>query len=53
MAKEILVIPERVLKEVIYTIRNGLSISTVSNEVRDQLSDWCDAEEKYLKERDA
>jgi hypothetical protein len=50
MAKEILAIPEEHLAEVIRVIRAGLALAAVSNEVREQLTKWCDAEEEYLRD---
>jgi len=57
MAKEILAIPEEKLSEVIAVIRSGLEhvddghndLSTISDETREQLTEWCDKEEDYLK----
>lgn len=50
MAKEILVIPEASLADVILVIRMGLAYEGehISNETREQLTKWCDAEEAYI-----
>lgn len=50
MAKEILAVPEEHLAEVIRVIRTGLTFATLSKEVREQLTEWCDSEEAYLRE---
>ena len=51
MAKEILAVPEGKLTEVIAIIRAGLHCvdEQVSDETREQLSEWCDDEEEYLR----
>lgn len=50
MAKEVLAVPEESLKEVIAVIRSGLHHNKwVSQDTRDNLSNWCDREEEYLK----
>ena len=53
MAKEILAVPEGKLFEVIAVIRAGLRCKDkdeqVSDETREQLSEWCDDEEEYLR----
>lgn len=48
MAKEILVVPEECLEEVIKVIRAGLEHVEVSEEVRENLVSWCLDEEDYL-----
>lgn len=50
MASEVLAVPEENLAEVIKVIRAGLRTTTVSNETHEQLTNWCDAEERYLKD---
>lgn len=50
MAKEVLAVPEESLKEVIAVIRSGLSHNKwISQDTRDNLTEWCDREEAYLK----
>lgn len=48
MASEILAVPEDCLLEVIKVIRAGLRRVEVSDEVRKQLTTWCDEEEEYI-----
>ena len=49
MAKEILVVPEEYLREVIEIIRAGLKTSANWNqEVAEMLDKWCKAEMEYL-----
>jgi len=57
MAKEVLVIPEERLPDVVAVIRAGLEyvddcygdIPVISDETREYLTKWCDEETKYLK----
>jgi len=50
MAKEILVVPEDRLLEVIAIIRNGIkSTKIVSKDTKYNLLKWCDEEEMYMK----
>lgn len=50
MAKEILVVSEDYLLEVIAVIRAGLdALAVVSDRTRIQLVKWCDEEEEYVK----
>jgi len=51
MAKEILAVPEEYLGDVIYVIRRGLMFTKkgIDKEVFEQLTKWCDNEEKYPK----
>lgn len=54
MAREVLIIPEASLNDVIIIIRNGLnwtSTSDVSPIVAERLSKWCDEQEAYLKDQ--
>ena len=61
MAKEILVVPEEKLSEVIAVIRAGLEyvddgygdISIISDETREQLEKWCKEELEYLEGRES
>ena len=48
MGKEVLVIPEQHLKEVIDVILNGLRVTNCSDYVKDKLSNWCKDESSYL-----
>lgn len=48
MAKEILAIPEHHLEDVIHVIRRGLKFTKIDDAVRENLTIWCDKEEKYL-----
>jgi hypothetical protein len=50
MAKEILAVPEEYLQEVIDVIRAGLHVmsSIVKPETKEQLTKWCDDEQKYI-----
>jgi hypothetical protein len=52
MATEPLNVPEQHLTEVIKVIRTGLAHTDVREEVREALDDWCDDEERYLREQD-
>ena len=48
--QEILAVPEEYLEEVIRIIRNGLANTKgVPEEVWDNLTRWCNEEEKYLE----
>jgi len=52
MAKETLSIPEEKLAEVIKVIKIGLEYvdgNFISEETRENLIQWCDDEEEYLK----
>jgi hypothetical protein len=54
MAKEILAVPEEHLADVIKIIRAGLEVvafdrNSVDPEVIEQLTEWCNDEEEYLK----
>jgi len=49
MAKEILAVPEEYLPAVIAVIRNGLAVTSVPKEVKENLLKWCKEEEKYMK----
>jgi len=53
MAKEVLVVPEYALEEVIAVLRAGLEHSDVSQGTREALLKWCADEEAYLAEVDA
>lgn len=48
MAKEILVVPEEHLREVIAVIRAGLKHCRTTHVVSAQLNKWCRDEERYL-----
>jgi ATP sulfurylase len=50
MAKEILVVPEEHLQQVIDILRAGLLVvgGAVRPEVKEQLIKWCDEEQEYL-----
>ncbi len=51
MAKEVLVIPESQLADVVRVIRTGIFMtwrSHISPETRAMLLAWCDEEEQYL-----
>jgi hypothetical protein len=50
MAREVLAVPEQHLEDFIKVIRAGLSHTDVDEEVREQLTDWCDDEEAHLQE---
>ena len=51
MATEILPIPEDDLQEVIDIIRTGIvHTKNVSTSVKENLEQWCDEEEEYLKD---
>jgi hypothetical protein len=56
MAKEILVVPESKLLEVIHVIRAGLeyleamSDGEVTYDTEQMLRQWCDEEEKYIRD---
>ena len=48
--KEALYVPEEHLEEVIRIIRNGLrGTKEVSEEVREELNNWCRETKEYLK----
>jgi ABC-type transporter MlaC component len=53
MAKEILTVPEEHLQEVIDIIRAGLYVigNVIKQEVREQLTRWCDEEQEYINRR--
>lgn len=48
MASEILAVPEECLVEVVKVIRAGIIASSLSEEVKEQLTKWCDEEEEYI-----
>lgn len=49
MAKEVLVVPEESLPEVIRVIRAGLhAVGDLREETRQVLLEWCEDEEAYL-----
>lgn len=48
MAKEVLAVPEEHLPEVIAVIRAGINAQNPSKEVDEQLTQWCDEQERYL-----
>jgi hypothetical protein len=50
MASEILGIPEGCLVEFIAVVRAGLANTTVSEETRGGLTEWCDEHEEHLRE---
>lgn len=50
MGSEILAVPEDYLEEVISVIRAGLNEVSVSEDVRYNLTKWCNEEEEYLKD---
>jgi len=53
MAKEILVVPEEFLPEVIRVIRAGLhTVGDLRGETRQMLLEWCEDEEEYLLRED-
>lgn len=49
MASEVLAVPEEHLLEVIAVIREGLNSVDVDAEVFEQLSEWCNQEENYMR----
>ncbi len=52
MASEILYVPEDHLLEFIDFIRSSLYLVTVSKEIKEALTTWCDEEEAYMKDND-
>lgn len=48
MAKEVLAVPEEFLPEVIHVILVGLNEVTVSEDVYQNLTKWCNDELDYL-----
>lgn len=53
MAREILVVPEEDLVEVISVIRRGLEDCAVSDKVREALTTWCNEERTMSGRKEA